>query len=84
LYRIVLDVYEQYIEHPTERDFLFLVLGLIHLREWIAESPYFEIERKQKASLPLTAGERFFIEIYDMHSFKVIQELCNRGKHFIV
>lgn len=83
LYRIILEVYEEYIRYPTERDFLFLTLGLTHLREWISESSYEEIKYKERAGQALTDGERFFVEIYSMPSFRIIQELCNRGKHHI-
>lgn len=83
LYRILYEVYEEYIEHPTERNFLFLALGFTHLREWISESNYEEIKQKQSAGRELTDGEKFFVEIYSLPSFRVIQELCNRGKHHI-
>lgn len=83
LYRIILAVYGDYVKHPTEKDFLLLVLGFTHLREWIAETGYDEIREKQKAGKPLSEGEQFFTEIYDLPSFKVVQELCNRGKHHI-
>lgn len=82
-YRILMEVYKQYIEKPTERDFLFLAIGFTHLREWIAQSSYSEIERKQKEKRALTEGERFFVEIYSLPAFQVIQELCNRGKHHV-
>ena len=83
LYRIIHEVYKEYIDHPTERNFLFLALGLTHLREWIADSNHAVIEKKQKDGIALTDGEQFFIEIYLLPSFKIIQELCNRGKHHI-
>lgn len=83
LYRILHEVYEEYIEHPTERNFLFLALGFTHLREWISESSYEEIRQKQSAGRELTDGEKFFVEIYLLKSFRVVQELCNRGKHHI-
>jgi hypothetical protein len=83
LYRIVLDTYKRYLAHPTEADFLFLVLGFTHMREWISESDRGQIADKKKAGATLTDGEQFFEEIYAMPEFRVIQELCNRGKHHI-
>ena len=83
LYKIILEVYEEYAEGPTERDFLFLTLGLTHLREWISESNYSEIKKKKKSGCPLRRGEKFFEEIYLLPSFRTIQDLCNRGKHNI-
>lgn len=83
LYRILHEVFEEYIEHPTERNFLFLVLGFTHLREWISESSHEKIKQKQSLGHDLTDGEKFFIEIHSLQSFRAIQELCNRGKHHI-
>lgn len=83
LYRIILEAYEEYSRLPTERNFLLLTLGFTHLREWISESNYEEIKRKEEVGQSLTDGERFFVEIYHMKSFRVVQELCNRGKHCI-
>jgi hypothetical protein len=83
LYRIVHEVYAEYIENPTERNFLFLALGFTHLREWIAQSKHSDIKRKCKQGEPLTDGERFFVDIYALPSFQVIRELCNRGKHHV-
>lgn len=83
LYRLIQEVFAEYIKHPTERNFLFLALGLTHLREWIAESNYDQIKQKQDAGQTLTAGENFFVEIYSLPAFQIIQELCNRGKHYV-
>lgn len=83
LYEIVLDTYDKYVQEPTEKDFFFLVFGFTHLREWISESGYAEIVKKKNAGTPLSNAEKFFEEIYDLPSFKVVQELCNRGKHHV-
>lgn len=84
LYRIILDVYAEYIDNPTERNFLFLVFGFTHLREWIAKSSHKEIQQKKNDGKQLTDEETFFDDIYDLSSFKIIQSLCNRSKHRIV
>lgn len=83
LYRIIHEVYKEFIDRPTERNFLFLALGLTHLREWIADTSHSAIEKKQKSGIALTEGEQFFVEIYALPSFQVVQELCNRSKHHI-
>ncbi|MDR4484729.1 MAG: hypothetical protein R3B95_16210 [Nitrospirales bacterium] len=83
LYRILQNVYRNYIKNPTEKDFFFLTLGLTHLREWIAEKSWRDVDKKKKSGQPMTEGERFLMEIYDLSEFKVIQNLCNKGKHFI-
>ncbi len=83
LYKIIHEVYLDYIKNPTEKDFLFLALGFTHLREWIAEGKLKDIKCKKQLNLSLTDGEKFFEEIYQLDEFKVIQGLCNKGKHFI-
>lgn len=83
LYRIILGTLDEYSRNPTEKDFLFLTLGLTHLREWISESGQREIRAKQERGEGLTDGERFFADIYEIPSFRVVQGLCNRGKHHI-
>ncbi|GJL58072.1 MAG: hypothetical protein NPIRA03_09290 [Nitrospirales bacterium] len=83
LFKIIHEVYVDYIKTPTEKDFLILALGLTHLREWIAEGDWEGIKCKKQSKLPLTDGEKFFEEIYHLDEFKVIQGLCNKGKHFI-
>ena len=47
LYKIIHEVYLDYIRNPTEKDFLFLALGFTHLREWIAEGDWKDIECKK-------------------------------------
>lgn len=67
LYRIILDVYrKEYIQNPTEKDFIFLALGLTHLREWIAEKSWDDIKKKKDSGQPLTDGEKFFEEIHTL------------------
>ena len=63
LYKIIQEVYLNYIKTPTEKDFLFLALGFMHLREWIAEGDWEGIKCKKKSKSPLTDREKFFEEI---------------------
>lgn len=60
-------------EKQTE-DFLLLVFGLTHLREWIAP----DYDWKDN---PQTPAENLFQEIFKLKEFKLLQELCNRSKH---
>ena len=53
---------------------LYIIMGLNHLREWIAPN----YNHKEE---PQNDGERFYREIYLHDSFKTIQFLCNRTKH---
>lgn len=82
-FKIITEAYEEYVRHPTERNFLFLTLGLTHLREWISESNRQQIQHKEKVGIELTDGEIFFNDLFALPEFRVIQELCNRGKHHI-
>ncbi len=84
LYAIIHEVYLEYINFPTERNFLLLTLGFGHLREWIAQSSHSAIDRKRKAGDKLSDGEKFFCQIYEIPEFRTILELGNRGKHHIV
>lgn len=61
-------------EKRTE-DFLLLVFGLVHLREWIA--PGYD----WKKSAPVTPEENFYQDIWKFEEFEFLQALCNRSKH---
>ncbi|KMO87173.1 hypothetical protein AB840_03825 [Megasphaera cerevisiae DSM 20462] len=63
---------------------LFMIMGLNHLREWIA--PGFHARNNAKGT---TDAEKFYVDIYDntdedtnTSNFKIINELCNHSKHF--
>jgi len=58
-------------------DLLFVILGLNHLREWIA--PGFKDERKSRS--PINDAERFFEAIYRDRSWKAVNDICNQVKH---
>lgn len=53
---------------------LYIIMGLNHLREWIA--PNYDHKKE-----PRNDGERFYREIYLQDSFRTIHFLCNRTKH---
>lgn len=57
----------------TER-LMFVVMGLNHLREWIAPGYH----HTHPADTP---NKVFFNRIYKLDAFLVIQGLCNRSKH---
>ena len=58
-------------------DAFFLIMGLNHLREWIAPG----YNHKQPAD---TDAKRLYLEIYDLPEFKIINALCNRSKHLAI
>ena len=49
-------------------------MGLNHLREWIA--PAYD-----HRAAPKKPEEKFFQDIWDVPSFKIINAVCNRTKH---
>lgn len=60
---------------------LFLVMGVNHLREWIA--PGYDPRpdgRGRPKNTPKNAAEKFYVDIYD-DDFKLVNQLCNRSKH---
>ncbi len=55
-------------------DLLFSIMGLNHLREWIAPG----YNWNNKATLD---SEQFFNKIYELEEFRIINNLCNHSKH---
>lgn len=55
-------------------DLFFLVMGLTHLREWIA--PGYKHEMPQT-----TAAHKLYHDIYETPEFQIVQSLCNGLKH---
>ncbi len=55
-------------------DLFFIIMGLNHLREWIAPN----YNRENKAQ---TRGEEFYNEIFKNEDFRTVKELCNGSKH---
>jgi len=53
---------------------MYVIMGLTHLREWIA--PGYSHEKPAR-----TYEEVFYNEIYKLESFRLIQALCNHSKH---
>lgn len=64
-------------EKRTE-DFLLLIFGLTHLREWIA--PDYDWKRGP----PATPEEHVFQDIWKFEEFEFLRKLCNRSKHMCV
>ena len=56
-------------------DVLYLLMGVNHLRDWIA--PNF----KAKTQSPITPEQHFYVAIYQLPEFKIVNALCNRSKH---
>ncbi|WP_374497949.1 hypothetical protein [Vogesella indigofera] len=74
----------EYHQEPNSRLFLFLVFGLNHLREWIAQRSYEDLNKKRKTNTPLTANETFYFALWEIEEFRIINSLCNRSKHFSI
>ena len=58
-------------------DLLFVILGLNHLREWIA--PGFKDKRQSAAQT--TDAERFYEAIFENQDWKLVNEICNQSNH---
>lgn len=56
-------------------DVLYLLMGVNHLRDWIA--PGF----KAKNQSPITPEQHFYVGIYSLPEFKIVNSLCNHSKH---
>ena len=70
----------------STRDLMFVVMGLNHLRDWIAPG-YTKNGKKREGSwdTPSTPAQYFYVAIYEnLAEFKVVNELCNRSKHMTV
>lgn len=82
----ILRIYDRY-QRSNEKDIedlLYVLMGLNHLREWIAPgySAYTRTCEGKQKNLPRNRGEVFYNEIWDdTSSFKIINSLCNRTKH---
>lgn len=66
----------QYQKSKAKRveDLFFLIMGLTHLREWIA--PGYDYNQTQT-----TTAHALYHDIYATEEFKTIQALCNGLKH---
>ncbi len=83
LYKEIRKNFIDFYSAPDDTRFLLLIFTLNHLREWIAESNWEKIKEKRRRNESLTDGEKFFEDIWEMPEFRVINSLCNRGKHYI-
>lgn len=54
---------------------LYLIMGVNHLRDWIA--PGFD----WKDGKPMTPGQKFGADIFNLPEFKIVNAVCNRSKH---
>jgi hypothetical protein len=69
-------IYDRYQSNAAKdiEDLLYVLMGLNHLREWIAPG----YNHKNQANRP---EEKFYNEIWNTASFKIVNSLCNRTKH---
>lgn len=58
-------------------ELLYLLMGVNHLREWIAPG----VRWFDKNFFPQTPGEIFGVAIYSLEEFKIVNAVCNRSKH---
>jgi hypothetical protein len=72
----VLRVYDRYQQSNAKdvEDLLYVLMGLNHLREWIAPG-------YSNTTPPGRPEEIFYNEIWKTFSFRTINSLCNRTKH---
>lgn len=66
--------------HSKEKrvnELFFIIMGLNHLREWIAPS----YDYRSPAQTP---EQQFFNEIWELSEFKKINKLCNGTKHLSI
>lgn len=75
--------FSKFYKNPDDITLLALLFMLNHLREWIAECNHYAIEKKRREGLQLTKEEQFFEDIFNIQEYKIINQLCNRGKHSI-
>lgn len=83
LFQEIQSAISEFSDRPNDRLFFFLVLGLNHLREWIAGASFDQINKKKKQGLSLTEEEEFFVEIWDLPEFNIVNSLGNRGEHYL-
>lgn len=58
-------------------DLFYLLVGLHHLREWIA--PGYDWKKP-----PTQACEHFHHDVYALSEWKILNDLCNRTKHLSI
>ena len=73
----ILRVFERYKSSRAKNveDLLYVIMGLNHLREWIAPG-------YRPDTMPQSSAESFYAEIWDEEpNFQTMNALCNRTKH---
>ena len=80
-FRSIKNSYKEYLnEKEKMKNLLYVVMGLNHLREWIAPT----YEKKKNGRWPETDNENelFSKMIYEHNDFKMLRSVCNSTKHF--
>jgi len=81
MFTLVEEVFQDYCNDASERDFLLLIFLLTHLRETIAKGKkQTEIEKIVEENR--TQEETFFLEIRNIEEFETIRKICNGAKHY--
>ena len=79
-FRSIKESYDDYKARGSMRDLMYVIMGLNHLREWIAPGYKFDHKRQRwpKAIMPEQIFSRM---IYSLQDFKLLREVCNKTKH---
>jgi len=72
----IVDTRKKYSSENTKNieHLLYIIMGLNHLREWIAP-------RYKHTDTPTEPAHYFFNDIYKVPEFIIINSICNRTKH---
>lgn len=81
LFKEIVSAHIDFCAKPNNRALLFLLFSLNHLREWIAGTNWNGI--KQIPRKDRKQRHKFFIRIGNTREFKVVNNLCNRSKHYV-
>lgn len=75
-FTIVSNTLNSFLATKTKKpeDLLLLVLGLAHLREWIAPN-------YKRGAAPRNSAERFAAMLYENHNYQTVLLLANHAKH---
>jgi hypothetical protein len=82
LFSFAEEIYRSYFHDATLSNFLLLTFVLNHLREWVVNGQKWEDIEKVNY-IKRTPEQRFFSDIWNLDTFKIIKDICNGVKHCI-
>jgi len=65
---------------PSEDGIFTLIFPLYHLREWICPGGHESYSKKERWTW--TEEEILHNELFYLHEYKIVREICNNVKHF--